>query len=186
MKKKVVVPRSSRCWTDHPAGKWPPSLLCPMLLYPTTPGKERKAEPPTRQKKEQSDSADAKATTLGHLAQGASGFVGEGLSRRAVIGPPRVRLQPRLVMAFRCAAGLNVAGADRNADGLSISCGAAVASHDRVKAIFPETIIFFPLPLNESQSVAFADDSLASRIMFSGGVILSAFVGMSLLADAAG
>jgi hypothetical protein len=89
-------------------------------------------------------------------------------------------------MAFRCAAGLNIACADRNADGLSIPCGSAAALYDRVKAIFPETVIFLPLPLNESQSVALADYSLASRVMFSGRMILSALVGMSLLADAAG
>ena len=89
-------------------------------------------------------------------------------------------------MTFGCAAGLNVARGDRNADGLSVPGGSTPALYDRVEAISPETIIFFPLPLNESQSFAFADYSLASRIMFSGGMILHALGGLSLLAGTVG
>jgi hypothetical protein len=47
--------------------------------------------------------------------------------------------------------------------------------YDRVKAIPPEAIIFFRLPLNESQVLAFADYSLASRVMFRGGTTLNLF-----------
>ena len=89
------------------------------------------------------------------------------------------------MLTFSCAAGLNVACADRNADGLSIPRGAAPALYDRVKAIFPETIIFFPLPRNESQFLALADYSLASRVTFNGGMILPDMVGLSFLAVAA-
>jgi hypothetical protein len=78
------------------------------------------------------------------------------------------------MMAFRCATGLNFACADRHADGLSIPGGTTPALYDRVKAIFPEAIIFFPLPLNETQVLALVDDFLASRVLFSGGVILAA------------
>src|SRR5271170_2286475 len=84
------------------------------------------------------------------------------------------------VMAFGGAARLNVARVDRNADRLTIPGGVAPFQH-RVKAIFPETIIFFPLSLNESQLLALADDSLASRVMFSGAMILST-LGLRLLA----
>jgi hypothetical protein len=78
------------------------------------------------------------------------------------------------VMAFRGATGLNFARADRHADGFSISGGTTPALYDRVKAVFPETIIFFPLSLNETQVLALVDDFLASRILFSRGVILGA------------
>jgi len=91
-----------------------------------------------------------------------------------------------LVMAFRCAAGLNVSWADRNVNGLSVSRGAASALYDRVKAIFPKTVIFFPLPLNESQVLAFVDYPLASRIMFSDGMILRSLGGLRLLIGAGG
>ena len=74
-------------------------------------------------------------------------------------------------MAFRCAAGLNVAFADRDADWLSIPCSSAAAFYDRVEAVSPETVIFFPLPLNESQFLAFADYPLTRRIMLSGAVL---------------
>ena len=78
------------------------------------------------------------------------------------------------VMAFRRSTGLNFAGAHRNADGLSIAGGTAATLNDRVKAIFPEAIIFFPLSLNETQILALVDDFLASRVLFNGGVILAA------------
>jgi hypothetical protein len=78
------------------------------------------------------------------------------------------------VMAFRRATGLNFACADRHADGLSISGGTTPALYDRVKAVFPEAIIFFPLSLNETQVLALVDDFLASRVLFSRGVILGA------------
>jgi hypothetical protein len=90
------------------------------------------------------------------------------------------------MMTFRCAAGLNVARVDRNADGLSIPGGSTPALYDRVEAISPQTIIFFPLPLNEPQSFAFADYSLASRVMFSGGMILRGLGGLSLLGGTVG
>jgi hypothetical protein len=87
-------------------------------------------------------------------------------------------------MVYSRAAGLNVAWADRNVDGLPILRRAAPALHDRVKTIPPEAIVFFPLPLNESQSPALAEDSLASRITFS-CPMLPVPSGLSLLADAA-
>jgi hypothetical protein len=58
---------------------------------------------------------------------------------------------------------------------------------DWVKAIFPEAIILLPLPRNKSQFLALIDYSLASRVIFSGRVILCATLwGLRLLADAAG
>jgi hypothetical protein len=78
------------------------------------------------------------------------------------------------VMAFRGATGLNFARADRHADGFSISGGTTPALYDRVKAVFPEAIIFFPLSLNETQVLALIDDFLASRVLFSRGLILGA------------
>jgi hypothetical protein len=89
-------------------------------------------------------------------------------------------------MAFRCATGLDVVLADRNPDGLSISGRVAPTLYDRVKAIFPETIIFFILSLNESQFLAFAEYSLASGVTFDGSMILSTPGGLSLRAGAAG
>jgi hypothetical protein len=77
-------------------------------------------------------------------------------------------------MAFRRATGLNFACADWHADGLSIPGGTTPALYDRVKAILPETVIFFPLSRNESQFLTFADYSLAGRVLFSGGMILPA------------
>jgi hypothetical protein len=62
----------------------------------------------------------------------------------------------------------------------------ATTPYDGVKAIFPEAIIFFPLPLNKSQFLAFADYSLASRVMCSRGMILHALSGLSLLAGSVG
>jgi len=87
-------------------------------------------------------------------------------------------------MAFSCAAGLNIARADRNSDGPSISCGAAPTLYDRVKAISPETVVFFILSLDESQFLAFAEYSLASRVTFDGRMILSGLRGLSLRAGA--
>ena len=75
-------------------------------------------------------------------------------------------------MAFNCATGLDIARADRNADGFSIAGGAAPAFYDRVKTILPKAIVFFPLPHNEPKVLAFIDDSLASRVLFSGGMVL--------------
>jgi hypothetical protein len=88
------------------------------------------------------------------------------------------------MMAFGCAAGLNVARTDRDADGLSIPGRTAAALYDRVKAISPKTIIFFPLPRNETQFLALADYSLASGVLFNGGTVLSASGGLSLRAGA--
>jgi len=51
--------------------------------------------------------------------------------------PSISRLLCLLMMAFRCTAGLNVARADRNGDGLSIPGGMAPTLYDGVKAIFP-------------------------------------------------
>jgi hypothetical protein len=96
------------------------------------------------------------------------------------------RLLSLPVLAFSCAAGLNVARADRNADGLSIPSGSAAALHDWVKAIPPETVVFFPLPLNKAQLFAFGDYSLARRVTLDGVVILSALRGLSLLGGAGG
>jgi len=96
-----------------------------------------------------------------------------------------VRLLSLPVMAFNCAAGLNIARADRNADRLSIPGGTA-AAYDRVKAILPETVIFLPLPRNESEFPAFADYSLASRVMLDGGAILSGPGRLSLRAGTDG
>lgn len=62
-----------------------------------------------------------------------------------------------------CATGLHVIWANGNFDGFTVTCGRAPV-HDWVKAISPETIIFFPLSLNESQSPALVDDSLASWV----------------------
>ena len=78
------------------------------------------------------------------------------------------------MLAFSRAAGLNVARADRHADGFSIPSGSAPTLHDRIKAIPPETIVFFPLPINKAQLFAFGEYSLASRVIFSRGVILCA------------
>jgi hypothetical protein len=90
-----------------------------------------------------------------------------------------------LTMALRCAAGLDVTCADRNRNGLTIPGGAAVAFYDGVKAIFPEAIIFFPLPLNESQVFAFVDYFLARGVMFA-GMSLRGLGGLSLLGGDAG
>jgi len=87
-------------------------------------------------------------------------------------------------MAFGRAAGLHVALTDWNSDGLSIAGSRGAAFYDRVKAILPQTIVFFPLSLDESQSLAFADDSLASRVTFD-GPMLSAPGGLRLWSDAA-
>src|SRR5580693_562342 len=84
------------------------------------------------------------------------------------------RLRSLLMLAFSRTTGLNVARADRYADGLSIPSGTAPALHDRVKAILPETIVFFPLPLNKAQLFTFGEYPLASRVTFSRGVILCA------------
>lgn len=89
-------------------------------------------------------------------------------------------------MAFRCSAGLDIAGTDRNGNRFSVARGVALALYHRIKAIFPEAVIFFPFPLDESQFLAFADDSLASRIMLDCGVILSALGWLSLRAGGAG
>ena len=89
-------------------------------------------------------------------------------------------------MAFCCAAALNIAGADRNTNGLSIPCGATPTLYHRVKAILPQAIVFFPLPHNEAQVFALIDDSLASRVLLSGGMILRSPGGLSLLADTGG
>jgi hypothetical protein len=78
------------------------------------------------------------------------------------------------MMNYRCATGLNVACANRNIYRLSIPGGIAPTLYDRVKAILPETVIFFPLSRNESQFLTFADYSLAGRVLFSGGMILPA------------
>jgi len=86
-----------------------------------------------------------------------------------------------LVMAYSGAAGLNVACTHRDVNGLSISRGAAHALYDRVKAILPETIVFLPLPWNESEVLAFADYFLASRVALGGGMRAR---GWSLLAGA--
>ena len=90
------------------------------------------------------------------------------------------------MMSFSCAAGLNVTRANRNVDGFSIPGRAASAFYDRVKAILPETVIFFPLSLDESQLLAFVDDSLTGRVLFNGGMILCGLRRLSLLAGAAG
>jgi hypothetical protein len=90
------------------------------------------------------------------------------------------------MLAVGCATGLNIARADRNTDGLSIPSGTASALHDRVKAVLPETIVFFPLPLNKAQLFAFGDYSLTSRVTLDGVVILSALRGLSLLCGAGG
>jgi hypothetical protein len=85
---------------------------------------------------------------------------------------PTINSIALLAMTFGCAAGLDVAGADWNAYRLSIPGSAATALYDRVKAIFPKTIVFFPLALDKPQFSTFADDSLAGLVMFSGCVIL--------------
>ena len=69
----------------------------------------------------------------------------------------------RTLMLSRCAALLNSALADRNLNGLSIACGLATVHH-RIEAIFPQTVIDFPLPHNESQILAFVENLLASRV----------------------
>src|SRR6202035_2860241 len=89
-----------------------------------------------------------------------------------------------LVVAFNCAAGLYVAGANRNAQGFSIPGSTSAAFYDWVEAILPETVIFFPLPRNESQLLAFADDSLASRITLNRRMILRSLIRLGLWHDA--
>ena len=102
------------------------------------------------------------------------------------MSPPGTRLLYLLVMTFGRAAGLNVVRVDGNTDGLSIPRGVAPAMYDRVKAVFPEAVVFFVLPRNESQPLAFADDSLASWVAFGGGVTLSGLGGLSLRDGAGG
>jgi len=86
-------------------------------------------------------------------------------------------------MTLRCAAGLNVALTDWHSDGLSIARSRGATLYDWVKAISPQTVVFLPLSLDEAQPLAFADDSLASRIAF-GGVMLSALGGLRLWVNA--
>jgi len=75
-------------------------------------------------------------------------------------------------MAFSSPAGLNIAGVDRDVHGFPISGRSAAALHNGIKAIFPKTVIFFPLSLNVSQLLTFGDDPLASRVTLSSGMTL--------------
>ena len=77
-------------------------------------------------------------------------------------------------MRFCRATGLNIAGTDRDIHRVPVLAGLAAAFYDRVKAVFPEAVIFFPLTLNETQVLALVDDFLASRVLFNSGVILAA------------
>jgi hypothetical protein len=90
------------------------------------------------------------------------------------------------MMACRGTAGLNVTRADRDIDGLSIPCGTAPTFYDRVKAIFPEAIVFLPLSFNEPEVPALIEYSLTSRVLFNSGMILGGPGSLSLLADTAG
>ena len=92
-----------------------------------------------------------------------------------------VSLLPHLAGAGGCsAAGLNVALADGNADRLAVARGLSALDH-RVKAVFPQAIVLFPLAVNESQVAAFAEDALTGRVSFRGRVAaLAALFGRSL------
>jgi hypothetical protein len=76
-------------------------------------------------------------------------------------------------MGLSRAASLNVILADRHLNRFAVACG-STSLYDRVKAISPEAIVLLPLPLNETQSLALSDDSLASRVSFHSTTILAA------------
>jgi hypothetical protein len=88
-------------------------------------------------------------------------------------------------MRFGRATGLNIAGTDRDIHRVPVLAGLAAAFYDRVKAVFPEAVIFFPLSLNESLAAAFRNNSLTGRIAFRGSMIMGAGGGLCLWGDAA-
>jgi hypothetical protein len=76
-------------------------------------------------------------------------------------------------MGVSRAARLNVICTDGNLNRFAIARRCASPDH-RVKTISPQAIVFLPLPLDESQIPALADDSLAGRVSLGRGMIVDA------------
>ena len=80
-------------------------------------------------------------------------------------------------------AGLHIAGTYWNIDGLSVARGSTSPDHG-IKAIFPQAIVFLPLPVNETKPLAFGKNSLATRIAL--GIGMSGSGRLSLHSDTVG
>ena len=96
-----------------------------------------------------------------------------GLNQRSLVDrTSRLGWFRRIALASRPAASLDVTLVDRDIDRLAVSSGSTPLNH-RVKAIFPEAVVFLPLSLDEPQISAFGEDPLASRVPLHGGVMSS-------------